>query len=136
MQIRNGAIIRYMWEKLKSFLVDDSLFTALLLCCIAVVAFLLGRQSIMINQSLPSLTAAPSVRLQTATPITTVASVPLPSTTTNLTATYVASKSGTKYHLHTCPGASQIKEENKIFFATAVEAEAAGYSKASNCPGL
>ncbi|KKW30802.1 MAG: hypothetical protein UY75_C0023G0006, partial [Parcubacteria group bacterium GW2011_GWC2_52_8c] len=30
----------------------------------------------------------------------------------------VASKSGSAYHLLNCPGAKQIKEENKVYFAT------------------
>ena len=46
---------------------------------------------------------------------------------------FVASKSGTKYHALTCPGAKQIKESNKIFFAAETDAEAAGYTRAANC---
>ena len=49
---------------------------------------------------------------------------------------YVASKSGTKYHLPWCAGAKQIKESNKIFFKTKEEAEKAGYTPASNCKGI
>lgn len=48
----------------------------------------------------------------------------------------VASKSGTKYYLPTCSGVSKIKEENKVWFATVGEAQAAGYTAAANCPGL
>jgi hypothetical protein len=49
---------------------------------------------------------------------------------------YVASKSGSKYYLPTCSGATRIKEENKVYFATIAEAQAAGYAPAANCPGL
>ncbi len=49
---------------------------------------------------------------------------------------YVASKEGTKYHLPWCSGAQRIKEENKIFFATKTDAEAAGYTPAANCKGI
>jgi Metal binding domain of Ada len=49
---------------------------------------------------------------------------------------YVASKSGEKYHLPWCSGAKRIKEENKIWFKTKAEAEAAGYEPASNCKGI
>lgn len=49
---------------------------------------------------------------------------------------YVASKSGTKYHLPWCPGAQSMREENKIWFATKEDAERAGYKPASNCKGL
>lgn len=49
---------------------------------------------------------------------------------------YVASANGTKYYLPSCSGVSRIKEENKIWFESAEEAEAAGYAPAANCPGL
>ena len=49
---------------------------------------------------------------------------------------YVASKNGTKYHLPWCGSAKQIKEENKVWFTTKEEAEAAGYTPASNCKGI
>ena len=49
---------------------------------------------------------------------------------------YVASKSGTKYYLPTCSGVGRIKEENKVWYATKADAEAAGLTPATNCPGL
>lgn len=49
---------------------------------------------------------------------------------------YVASKNGSSYHLPDCPGAKQIKEENKVWFSAAEEAQRAGYKPAGNCPGL
>ena len=48
----------------------------------------------------------------------------------------VASKNGTKYHFPWCAGASQISEKNKIWFNSYEEAQKAGYTAASNCPGL
>lgn len=47
----------------------------------------------------------------------------------------VASKKSTsgKYHFSWCPGAKQIKEENKIFFNSEKEAISAGYALAGNC---
>lgn len=48
----------------------------------------------------------------------------------------VASKSGTKYHFPWCAGASQISENNKIWFNSYEEALKAGYTPASNCKGL
>lgn len=47
---------------------------------------------------------------------------------------FVASISGGKYYLPSCRGASQIKEENRIWFETAAQAQAAGYEPAENCP--
>ena len=49
---------------------------------------------------------------------------------------YVASKTGSKYHLPWCPGAQSMREENKIWFTTKEDAERAGYQPASNCKGL
>jgi len=49
------------------------------------------------------------------------------------TGEYVASKNGTKYYTPGCAGASRIKDENKVFFKTAQEAEAAGYGIAAGC---
>ncbi|MES2668598.1 MAG: hypothetical protein V4644_02835 [Patescibacteria group bacterium] len=49
---------------------------------------------------------------------------------------YMASKNGTKYYLPTCGTAKRIKEENRVWFSTKEEAEAAGYGPAANCPGL
>lgn len=49
---------------------------------------------------------------------------------------YVASKTGAKYYLPWCGTASRIKEENKVWFATKADAEAAGYEPAANCKGL
>ncbi len=46
----------------------------------------------------------------------------------------VSKKSSTKkYHHLWCPGAKKIKEENKLWFNTAQEAQFAGYTLAGNC---
>lgn len=50
--------------------------------------------------------------------------------------TYVASKNGTRYYLPSCGGVKRINEENKVWFATKSEAEAAGYTPAANCDGI
>ncbi|MDB9944483.1 hypothetical protein OAD26_00590, partial [bacterium] len=52
------------------------------------------------------------------------------------TDTVVGSINGTKYHLPWCPGAQQMKEENKIVFETQEQAREAGYTPAGNCKGL
>lgn len=46
---------------------------------------------------------------------------------------FVASKSGSKYFPVNCGSAKTIKEENKVFFGSASEAESAGYTLAKNC---
>ncbi len=49
---------------------------------------------------------------------------------------YVASKTGSKYHLPWCAGARTIKPENLIHFQSKAEAEARGYEPAGNCKGI
>ena len=49
---------------------------------------------------------------------------------------YVASYQGAAYHLPQCPGAKRILKENRIWFTSRAEAEAAGYAPAQNCEGL
>lgn len=57
----------------------------------------------------------------------------IPATTTGQ---FVASKSGTKYYLPGCSGADRISNANKVFFASASAAVAAGYAPAANCKGI
>ncbi|OHA57405.1 MAG: hypothetical protein A2114_00680 [Candidatus Vogelbacteria bacterium GWA1_51_14] len=57
-------------------------------------------------------------------------------TNSDITGDIVASKQGSKYHLSSCPGAKQIKAENRVVFPSAAAARAAGYEPAANCPGL
>lgn len=75
---------------------------------------------------------------QLATPVAAGGGVTQPSSAkaTEGFGNYVASKNGTKYYLTTCSGANRIKDENKVYFGSAAEALAAGYTAAANCPGL
>ncbi|MEK7569721.1 MAG: hypothetical protein AAB500_02440 [Patescibacteria group bacterium] len=46
---------------------------------------------------------------------------------------YFASNRGQKYYSIGCSGGKTLKEENKIYFSTAEEAERAGYELSSTC---
>jgi hypothetical protein len=48
----------------------------------------------------------------------------------------VASRSGSVYHYPWCAGASQIKEENRIWFANEEAERKVGYTPSKNCKGL
>ena len=48
----------------------------------------------------------------------------------------VASRNGEVYYYIWCKGVKRIKEENKKYFNSKEEAEAAGYRPAKNCEGL
>lgn len=122
-----------MREKLKSFIADDALFLALLLVLVGVVSFGLGRQSVAGEAAIGPGAKRPAGVIFTAAPTSTQN---LYISTDSETTQVIASRSGTKYHLPDCPGAQQIKEENKLYFESVTAAQAAGYSPAANCPGL
>lgn len=128
-----------MFERIKSFLRDDSIFYSLLILCIGVASFGLGQWSdstktahndrpatIIMNNS--SVDGSQDIRLQD----------------NNDTATlqppqagkFVGSVNSDKYHLPYCSGAQRIRESNKIWFTSEAEARAQGYTPAGNCPGL
>jgi endonuclease YncB( thermonuclease family) len=50
-----------------------------------------------------------------------------------ITMPVIGNKRSGKYHLPHCSGYSQINVENRVEFASAAEAEAAGYIRAGNC---
>lgn len=56
--------------------------------------------------------------------------------TTTISGQVVASKNGTKYYLPSCAGADRISDVNKVWFASPVAAENAGYTLAANCKGI
>lgn len=132
-----------MHENIKSWLGNEQVFTAILLVTVGVGSFWLGQQSVGgVPQSAP---AEVVVEFGAFAPTNTEALIssgqlPLlaaqetrPVVSSRVTDDYVASRAGARYHHYTCPGAKQIKEENKIYFATPAEAEAAGYTRAANC---
>lgn len=134
-----------MFEKLKSLLADDGLYMACLLVLVGITSFGLGRLSSLESGSgeaksatvvLSGTEVGPKAVSKPTTTVATPTTVAAEPTIDPKTAPFVASKSGTKYHKISCPGAKQIKETNKIYFMTQTEAEAAGYTKASNCKGL
>ena len=125
-----------MAEKLKSWLRNDQYFYSFLVIAVGLVSFFLGQSSTVLRADTTAVTyhrgaaSVASVEEDKSEP----ASVVPPIATEE--SIVVASQSGTKYHLPDCPGAGQIKPENKISFPSAAAAAAAGYSPAANCPGL
>lgn len=123
-----------MYEKLKSLAKNDGLYTTLLLLLVGIVSFGLGRESVHTTDS--SNRAAAGVMFIEAPAQEYIPTTPTITPNTETSTRVVASRSGTKYHLLDCPGAKQIKEENKLFFDTIELARAAGYTPAANCAGL
>jgi hypothetical protein len=118
--------IKNFKEKIKLYEKDIILATVIIL--VALISFGLGRLS-KIGESRTPITIE---NLTGAVDNATSSALSAPSAKGN----FVASKNGTKYHYPWCSGAQSIKEENKIWFSTAEEAQKAGYEPASNCKGL
>lgn len=132
-----------MYEKLKRWLQDDTLFGVCLVVLVGVGSFGLGRLSV--QEQVPAVATTPAASFQSLVPTGVPEAVgeSIPASSPNLVPppasgndVVVASRSGTKYHLPSCPGAKQIKPENMIEFSSISAAEAAGYTPAANCPGL
>jgi hypothetical protein len=124
-----------MLEKLKSLLTNDTVFYSILLILVAVASFGLGRQSVQSTVEPATQVSAPVVNYQEKPlnkPLISPESDPI-NDINDASVAVVASKTGTKYHLPTCPGAKQIKEANLITFDSVAAAKAAGYTPAANC---
>ena len=131
-----------MKEKLKSWLLNDQIFYGLMVVFVAVTSFILGQLSVNTNNETtkPFVQMIEPINLNANIPTTEKAEV-TSKITTNSTISdtvnqFVASKNGKRYYLKSCAGAKRIKPENLISFESRELAEAAGYTKAANCPGL
>lgn len=141
--------IQELSSKFKSFFHNVEYMLTALIIVVSCLSFYLGRMSVARENIQPLSMPASIVQYNTILENTNATSSKKTTdigTTTSGTETsliskeaqgkYVASKKGTKYHLPWCPGAKQIKEENKLWFDSTEEAEKAGYAKATNCKGL
>lgn len=115
-----------------------------LIIAVSLVSFYLGRLSVGDSGHIPASQAHSASVIETKIVESQASAKATSSPTTQASpqavgaeqGKYVASKSGTKYHLPWCAGAKQIKEENKVWFASKEEAEKAGYTPAANCKGI
>lgn len=123
----NGDIVPERGEDDKSPLTPW--FIPLSLLLIAFISFGFGRLSVGAVPEPVKISSLNTFEAQGAT----VAKAVTPVGGVKGEGSYVASKNGKKYYPLTCSGVNRIKEENKIYFKTQAEAEAAGYSKAANC---
>lgn len=118
---------------------SDDLFLLAIIILVAFFSFGLGRLSALKEAKTPlQIENIPNGTLQTMqinNPQTMQVATALTSEVPQ-NATYVASKTGKKYHYPWCAGAQRISEENRIYFKSKEEAEAQGYTPANNCKGL
>lgn len=115
--------IRDLGAQIKSLFddIEDSVFVVLLVIFVGIAAFGLGRLSSQED-------VRPPVRM---VELEVFDEEPM-----RIGGKYVASRKGTKYHFPWCAGAQAMNEQNKIWFDTIEEAQAAGYTPAGNCEGL
>lgn len=116
-----------MYEKFKLLISNETFFLAILLVLVAIISFGLGRNSVVsfVNtaQDQAGVIFHESEAMDDVHDDGVMIQV-------------VASKTGSKYHLPDCPGATRIKDENKLYFDSYELAEAAGYTQAANCNGF
>lgn len=134
-------MVRECLEKVKEWTSEHraDLFTAAVIFLASMASFGLGRLSVIWPEKEPirileegkEITGQVSTPQESRSPKAQTAAV-----AGAASGKYVASKSGTAYHLPNCPGAAKIKESNKVWFQTREEAEERGYKPAANCPGL
>lgn len=139
--------IQELTPKFKGAFTNTDILLALLIIAVALISFVLGRISVTgeiatvpltatVNESLtsePRIEVTPVISTETAV---AAEETKTPQAQSANAGNYVGSKNGTKYHLPWCGSAKQIKEENKVWFQTKEEAEAKGYTPASNCKGI
>ena len=101
------------------------LFLSFTIILVALLSFGIGRLSVTGNREPIRIEYDSQISNQTAQTASVVNAIGKNSV--------VASKNGIRYHYPYCTGAKQIKEENRIIFATPAIAEAAGFTLASNC---
>jgi len=125
--------IKQKIEKIKPY--ENDIILVVVFVCIALLSFGLGRLSVPNNQKIPvTLGNMASVQM----PSSNISTSDVDSSQISDVANgqLVGSKNSDKYHLPWCLGAQRIKEENKVWFQSKEEAEAAGYQSAGNCKGL
>jgi len=110
------------------------IFLTLVIVMVSILSFGLGKLSNLDARNPIKIEYDPELLVTYVEPSTQTKSSPSSNpSTTNSSGGVIASKNGTKYHYAHCSGAKTIKEENKLFFASAIIAEQAGYTLATNC---
>lgn len=125
-------------NKIKAFLQENQrdLYLAALVFLTSVGSFGLGRLSAIWPEKEPIQIVNDETRMTNVETGSLSPSLDISHSSFTAGGAFVASRNGSSYHLPDCPGAKQIKDENRLWFQTAEAARAAGYKPAGNCPGL
>ncbi len=135
--------IHNLREKIKSFLRSSKgrdVVTILIIVFVAIGSFLLGSLSgqeragnapIVFADSLAPYKLDRAIDTAPKQQNKSTSSQPSPYQGEGAAHAFMASKNGTKYYPDGC--SNRILDENKVFFDTAAQAEAAGYTLSSTC---
>ncbi|MBI2052163.1 MAG: hypothetical protein HYT38_00590 [Candidatus Sungbacteria bacterium] len=140
--------MRDFLEKIKPY--ADNLFLVMVIMLVGLIGFGLGRLS---SKYQTAELKIQSTLVNTAD-LSKIATTPASGSTASVEATtllksqngavaeeiinqkIVGNKNSKIYHYENCPGALRMSEGNKIFFASIIDAQNAGFKPAGNCPGL
>lgn len=140
--------MRDFLEKIKPY--ADNLFLVMVIMLVGLIGFGLGRLS---SKYQTAELKIQSTLVKTAD-LSKIATTPASGSTASVEATtllksqngavaeeiinqkIVGNKNSKIYHYENCPGALKMSEGNKIFFASIIDAQNAGFKPAGNCPGL
>ncbi|KKT20091.1 MAG: hypothetical protein UW02_C0001G0004 [Candidatus Nomurabacteria bacterium GW2011_GWB1_43_7] len=131
-------------EKIKQFLESKKgkdILIVLIIILVSLGSFELGRLSKEASSSGIKIEYATQGQEQTpnqanavsATENTNPAAVPSPTPKNSEENYFFASNRGNKYYPAACSAGKNIKQENRVYFATREEAEKAGYELSSSC---
>ncbi|MEK7501109.1 MAG: Ada metal-binding domain-containing protein [Patescibacteria group bacterium] len=139
--------MRNLLEKIKLY--QESLFLVLVIVMVGLIGFGLGRLSakysspaLDINSTLVNTTDLDKIATgePDKTSSFTTQSSPSqgspPADREVVERKIVGNKQSKIYHFEDCPGALRMSDTNKIFFASILQAQQAGFRPAGNCPGL
>ena len=122
-------------EKIKQFLTSDKgkdVLTILIVILVGLGSFGLGRLS-KSSTSGGIKIEYPKNQLVTEEASAISAINPQKARISKNSKSFFASSRGSKYYSIGCAAGNNIKQENRIYFATASEAEGAGYELSSSC---
>lgn len=143
--------MKNLLEKIKPY--QDGLFLISVITLVGLIGFGLGRlsaqyqtaelkiQSTLVNTAdLGKIVTAPAagsnISAGAATPRQPESGEAVADLEQAVNQKIVGNKNSKIYHYENCPGALRMSEGNKVFFASIIDAQNAGFRPAGNCPGL
>jgi hypothetical protein len=133
-------------EKIKGFMDSNrgkDILTVIIVILVGLGSFELGRLSKMNSDAgikiVPSPMIGSQVSNQSANVVSAVIATPSPTPKVTTPTTpakvnyFFASNRGSKYYPMGCSAGKNIKQENRVYFTSASEAEKAGYELSSSC---